>query len=234
MIWLLACNTTSIEKQHSIIDQTQAPPEDTAFVSELEEEETISKELIETTLQAGINKISTVRAHKALDVYDAILTEASETCPRWYTGNDGPYWSDDCQTSSGFSYQGFGLSFDQDGTPDEAGNIWTGRQIHCEGILESSAAKLTCVGGFNELVGIDANEHPVFYSYTSPYTLTENGTQIIYPQMEMWAVDAPEYRGIYYSGTILVETGIVQFDEMSFNNADCTLEPAGKQNVQVS
>lgn len=233
MILLLAC-TTTIERQNTVVDQTQTPPEDTAFVVELEEEETVSIQAIETTLEEGIHDIRLVRANRALDAYDELLAQSDEACPRWYTGDDGPYWADNCQAESGVSYQGFGLAYEHEGITDEWGNTWTGRQIHCEGGLESLETKLTCVGGFNELVGTDANESPVFYSYTSPYTLERNGTQITYPHMEMWAVNHPDYKAIYYSGTIISESGLIQFDETTFNNVDCLLEPEGKQNIQVT
>ena len=234
MIWLFACTTSAIQEQNSIIDQTQSPPEDTAFVVELEEEEIISAELIEATLQEGIEKIREIRAHRALDAYENLLAEGDESCPRWYVGENGPYWADECVASSGVTFQGYGLSWEHEALTDEWGNTWTGRQLHCEGSLESTETKLSCLGGFNELVGTDANDSPVFYSYTSPYTLEENDLETTYPQMEMWAVNNSWGKAIHYSGTISVSSGIVQFDETALNNVDCTREPEGKQNVQVS
>lgn len=238
MIWLLgtlvlACNPT-VQKSQEIIDQTQPAPEDTAFVLALEEEEEISLSAIETALQEGIEEIRTVRANRVLTTYQELLAQASAECPRWYSGDDGPYWADDCQTNNGVSFQGFGIFFELTESTDESGNTWTGSQLHCEGHIESSAKKLSCVGGLNELTGADANGSPVFYSYTSPYVLEDDDGLTSYPQIKMWAVNHPDYKAIHYSGTANTERSIIQFDEMTLANVICPLEPSGSQNIQVS
>ena len=37
--------------------------------------------------------------------------------------------------------------------PDDYGNMFTGRQIHCEGMLSQGDTSMQCVGGINELTG---------------------------------------------------------------------------------
>jgi hypothetical protein len=52
--------------------------------------------------------------------------------------------------------------------------------------------------------------------------------------MEMYAVNHPNNKAIYFSGTAGTERSIIQFDQMTLNNYICPLEPSGTQNIQVS
>lgn len=252
---VVGCRTEIVRDYQTVTQQDlNQLEEDTAYLAELEAVESPSIEEIESILQQGIEQIRTVRVGRLLDVYDAMLGQTDSDCPRWFNNPDGLYWADSCTSDQGVSFEGFATSIPRNDTePDPYGNIFVGRQIHCEGTLSDGETQMSCVGGINELTGVDANGHDVFYSYSRPYVLTESGTTSYFPDAEMWAVNAPTYKAIFYNGVQLVREdddqagqedqgeqgadgviGAVEFGEQTFSNVDCLMEPNGTQHIQVN
>lgn len=243
MLWVLglACTTETVSV-YTTVDQEDRTrmEEDTAYLGDLPTVENPNLEDIETILQLGIDQIRETRVGRLLDVYDEMLEHSDAICPRWFTNTDGMYWADTCTSESGVSFQGFATGMTRnDVTPDDYGNMFTGRQIHCEGTLSQGDTNMLCVGGINELVGMDANGHDVFYSYSRHYVLTEGDTVTHFPDAEMWAVKAPTYKALFQNGVQIVREGetvlgAVEFGHQTMSNVDCLKEPNGTQHIQVN
>ena len=200
--------------------------------------ETPSIHEIEHIVQLGIEQIRKTRVGRLLDVYDAMLAQTDSTCPRWFSNPDGIYWADTCTSETEVSFQGFATSIPRnDVVPDDYGNLFTGRQIRCEGTLRQGDTTMECVGGINELTGTDSNGHDVFTSYLGSRTDPRrcSGT---FPQCQNWAVHAPTYKALFQmvctscAWNIGVEIGGIGQQTMS--NVNCLIEPNGTQNVQVN
>ncbi len=249
VVWsmvLVGCRTEIVRDFETVTQQElNEVEEDTAYLAELDALDTPAIEDVETLLQMGIEQIRAVRVGRLLDVYDAMLAQTDSDCPRWFNNPDGLYWADSCTSEQGVAFEGFATSIPRNDTePDPYGNLFVGRQIHCEGTLSDGDTQLSCVGGINELTGVDSNGHDVFYSYSRPYVLTEFGTVSHFPDAEMWAVNAPTYKAMFYNGVQLVRDqntdggahqvlGAVEFGEQTFSNVDCQVEPNGTQHIQV-
>ena len=243
MLWIFggACTTevvtvyTTLEQE----DRTQIE-EDTAFLAEVESTDTPNIDEIEVILQLGIDQIRETRVGRLLDVYDDMLEQTDSNCPRWFNNPDGMYWADTCTSEDGVSFQGFATSIPRnDMVPDDYGNMFAGRQIHCEGTLSQGETTMQCVGGINELVGTDSNGHDVFYSYSRHYVLTEGDTVTHFPDAEMWAVNAPTYKALFQNGVQIVRDGeqvlgAVEFGRQTMSDVDCLTEPNGTQHIQVN
>jgi len=240
MIPMFACTTETVTAYTSAQqeDRTRVE-EDTAYLAEIEGSDVPRLEDIEQVLQHGVDQIRETRVGRLLDVYDEMLSQTDDDCPRWFNNPDGLYWADTCTSDEGVSFQGFATSQPRNDThPDAYGNIFTGRQIHCEGTLSKGDTTLQCVGGINELTGVDANGHDVFYSYSRHYVLTEGNTVTHFPDAEMWAVNAPTYRALFQNGVQIVRDGdvvlgAVEFGRQTMSNVDCLEEPNGTQHIQV-
>ena len=239
--WLFGCTTETITTYTHVSqrEENAVAEQDTSYLGALDPIEVPTQDDIETVLQSGVEQVRSFRVGRILDVYDTFLELTDATCPRWFNNPDGMYWADTCTSEEGVQFDGFATSIPlEDTEPDAYGNLFTGRQIHCEGSLQFADTRVQCVGGINELTGVDANGHDVFYTYSRPYVLTIDTEEILYPDLEMWAVNAPNYKAIYYNGVQVVENetgivGVVQFDEQTFNSVDCTKEPNGRQHIQV-
>jgi hypothetical protein len=243
MLWVLgwAC-TTEVVSVYTTVDQedrTQVE-EDTAYLADVESTEAPSIHEIEMILQMGIDQIRETRVSRLLDVYDEMLDQTDDYCPRWFNNPDGMYWADTCTSENGVSFQGFATSMPRnDLAPDDYGNMFMGRQIHCEGTLTQGDTTMQCVGGINELTGTDANGHDVFYSYSRHYVLTEGDTVTHFPDAEMWAVNTQTYKALFQNGVQIVREGehvlgAVEFGRQTMTNADCLREPNGTQHIQVN
>ena len=208
MLWVVvwAC-TTEVVSVYTTVDQEDRTKveEDTSYLADVESTEIPSIHEIEVILQMGIDQIRETRVSRLLDVYDEMLDQTDDYCPRWFNNPDGMYWADTCTSEAGVSFQGFATSMPRnDQTPDDYGNMFMGRQIHCEGTLTQGDTTMQCVGGINELTGIDANGHDVFYSYSRHYVLTEGDTVTHFPDAELWAVNAPTYKALFHNGVQIV------------------------------
>lgn len=239
-LWL-ACTTETVSVFTTVPQESQTQvDEDTAYLVELPSSEIPSLSEIENIVQLGIDQIRETRVGRLLDVYDAMLEQTDFGCPRWFNNPDGLYWADTCTSGNGVSFQGFATSRPRnDVVPDAYGNLFTGRQIHCEGVLRQGDTTLECVGGINELTGIDGNGHNVFYSYSRHYVLTQGEDVSHFPDAEMWAVQAPTYKALFQNGVQIVRDsesvlGIVEFGRQTMSNVDCLVEPNGTQHVQVN
>jgi len=240
MLFFVGCTLEEVTTYTVVSQEEQNNREtDTAYLIETETTEAPSIADIETILQQGIEEVRTVRVGRLLDVYDEMLAQMDSECPRWFANSYGAYWADTCTSNTGVSFEGFASSTPRNDTePGPYGNVFSGRQIHCEGILSQADTTLQCTGGINELVGVDSNGHDVFYSYSRPYVLIEGTDTVYFPDVEMWAVNAPTYKAIYYNGVQLVRDGeqiigAVEFGEQTFNNVGCLTEPNGTQHIQV-
>ena len=243
MFWslALACSM-EVASVFTTVDQEDRTriDEDTAFLAEVETVEPPSIPDIENVLHLGVAQIRSTRVARLLDVYDEMLSQADATCPRWFSNPDGLYWADTCTSEDGVTFQGFATSMPRnDVAPDEYGNLFSGRQIHCEGTLSQGDTTMQCVGGINELIGTDANGHDVFYSFSRHYVLSEANSITHFPDAEMWAVKAPTYKALFQNGVQIVREGetilgAVEFDRQTITNVDCALEPNGTQHIQVN
>lgn len=233
MLCLFGLGCTVEEYRRDIQVESTFEVEDTAYMVDIESIQAPDLSEIEAVLQQGILSIREVRASQVLDLYDEYIAQGDADCPRWYFNDNGHYWADTCVSDVGIHFQGFGTSIPWDNQIDDYGNTWSGRQIHCEGKLKGSTDELICQGGLNQLRGVDANGAPIFYSYTSPYEILDPNQEFVFPTMEMWAVNHPDYKAIFYDAIQKTETGIVQFDRQTLNNVGCILEPNGAQNIQV-
>ena len=241
MVFVVGCTVEEVQVYTSVSQEEEnRVAEDTAYLVDTVVVETPSIVAIESILQQGIDQVRTVRVGRLLDVYDGMLAQMDSDCPRWFNDSYGVYWADTCTSDNGVSFQGFASSTPRNDTePGPYGNLFTGRQIHCEGVLNQEDTTLQCAGGINELVGVDVNGHDVFYSYSRPYVLIEGEDTVHFPDLEMWAVNAPTYKAIYYNGVQLVRDGeqiigAVEFGEQTFNNVGCLTEPSGIQHIQVN
>ena len=238
---VLACITETVSVYTTVTQEDQTHiEEDTAYLADVDSGETPSVQDIEIILQLGIEQIRATRVGRLLDVYDEMLEQTDASCPRWFNNPDGLYWADTCTSEDGVSFQGFATSIPRDDlTPDDYGNMFTGRQIHCEGTLSQGDTVMQCVCGINELTGVDANGHDVFYSYSRHYVLTEADDVTHFPDAEMWAVKAPTYKALFQNGVQIVRDaesvlGAVEFGNQTMTNVDCLKEPNGTQHIQVS
>ena len=239
-LWF-ACTIETVSVYTSVPQQSQTQvAEDTAYLAEVELSEIPSIHEIEHIVQLGIEQIRETRVGRLLDVYDAMLAQTDSTCPRWFSNPDGIYWADTCTSEAGVSFQGFATRITRnDVVPDDYGNLFTGRQIHCEGTLRQGDTTMECVGGINELTGTDSNGHDVFYSYSRHYVLTHGDAVVHFPDAEMWAVHSPTYKALFQNGVHVVRDGasvlgVVEFGQQTMSNVNCLIEPNGTQNVQVN
>lgn len=241
MFLLWSCTTEIVSIYTSVPQESQTQiDDDMAYLADVSYSEPPSISEIENIVQMGIDQIRETRVGRLLDVYDEMLEQTDVTCPRWFNNSDGLYWADTCTSQDGVSFQGFATSIPRnDVVPDAYGNLFTGRQIHCEGVLSQGDTTMECVGGINELTGTDANGHDVFYSYSRHYVLTQGDEVSHFPDAEMWAVHAPTYKALFQNGVQIVRdettiVGVVEFARQTMSNVDCLVEPNGTQHVQVN
>ena len=230
---LLACQQTIVDHKTQIVEQG-TPPEDTAYLADLDSSPTPDLEVAQALLQQAIVDLSNVRLDGVLDVYFSMMENTDNACPRWYNDGNGLYWADTCQSQSNVSFQGVGtLNRYVDGTADENGNTWYGRQIYCEGVLENEDTRLSCGGNATQLYGTSSNGDDVFYLYSSSHTILFE-QEIFVPEVESYASKNEFGEAIFYSALLPIDSGFVQFQQQLLSSFDCSLEPSGAQNIQVS
>jgi hypothetical protein len=234
LLALFACEQNPTTSDNQVVNQGE-PPQDTAYLAELEDKVVPDLQIAEAFLQEAIIELRNVRVNQVLDTYFALMELTDSNCPRWYSDVYGLYWADTCQAESNLQLQGVGtLNRYVDGTIDESGNTWFGRQIYCEGVLENQDEQLLCTGNATQLQGLSPTGDDIFYSYSEAHTIVSGGEELQFPKMENYASRSEDAKAIYYSAVLPIDSGFVQFDTQILTSYGCTMEPSGSQHIQVT
>ena len=204
MMWLLSlsCTTETVSVYRTVEQQdVTGREEDTAYLSEVESAELPTLEEVEGILQTGIEQVRVTRVGRLLDVYDEMLAQVDADCPR-FTNPDGLYWADTC-TSKEYIFRDLRRVIHEMIRCQTITAICLQVVGSCEGMLSKDDTSLQCVGGINELTGVDANGHDV----TAIQTLCfDRGQPLLISDLEMWA-SMPTYKAIYQNGVQIVRDG---------------------------
>ena len=184
---------------------------------------------VETTLQQAVNEVRTSSAAPFVDAFFSLMEDADESCPQWYSNQNGSYWFDSCTSQSGTLFEGYGTQHTYTEQTDESGNQWMGRAIYSESLIESSTGDwLVSSGSANLLHGINVNNGAdIFYSHLDQGFRSPN--QDSAPQIDMWASHLEGYKSIYFD--------VVSFDGESrvvFSQNQLTSQsacPSGSQSI---
>lgn len=192
-------------------------------------------------LEAAIAAAAGVSAGPVLPGVEASWALASDTCPAWFTAEDGtPYWSDSCTTEAGARFEGYGgLTTYAD--YDDGAQIWQGFGLVVAGSVTAPEGAQLSSGGYSAyLEGVDRSGNWVAYSDLAAGTQW-TGSALPYlqtgaaPHIAFYAVSSPDRSGgaLSISAQIEAEAGLqaVIFDELLFVSegwgSRCAEEPSG-------
>lgn len=88
---------------------------------------------IETALEASAR----VTADPLVAAYEAVIADADSSCPTYYRGDDGTYWYDDCTSSTGAHFNGYGTEILYEDYSD-GGYVYNGSAVY--GVAEITTA----------------------------------------------------------------------------------------------
>lgn len=194
MVWILV---VACSDKEGIIPQEQVVPELGPYlVSEDVDIPDISQ--VESILQEAVNQVRTYSAAPFVDDFFALMESSDDSCPQWYSNQDGPYWFDGCTSESGTLFEGYGTQYTYTEQMDESGNQWMGRAIYSESLIESSAGDwLVSSGSATLLHGTNMNNGAdIFYSHLDQGF--RSSSQESAPQIDMWASQLEGHKSIYF------------------------------------
>ena len=222
MIWILwSCTTVPVDEA--------TPPEKGAYLVAAEMSTPPAVSQVEYILQLAIDKIRFHSARPFVNRYLSLMSLADSQCPTWYTGQDGPYWFDNCISDSGALFEGYGTHQSLVDQVDEAGNIWNGTVVYSEAWLEAESGEwISSTGNATFLTGTNgSNGADLFYSY-----LSSNYADVALeraPYVNMWASSLNNYRGIFFDAVMNIEGDTVVFNENQLTSESSC--PTGSQSV---
>lgn len=73
---------------------------------------------VAAALQAGVDAAPQVSPVAVRQAYEAAMATSDGACPYFFTGPDGDYWFDDCNSQLGSAFSGFVFALDQPGYVD--------------------------------------------------------------------------------------------------------------------
>ncbi len=191
---------------------------------------------LEDILMESIEAIKQINVLPVMDLYETFFSQASDHCPRWFTNNDGTFWSDSCTANSGVTFQGVGFIDNFTDRIDPDGNTLSGSSIYCEGtITGADGRQLNCSGTVQYVNGVNPDGAPFITTYIDPYSTLINGVLTSYPKHNEFSINTEQFSYTYYNSVLYLEDGIVTFDGNGLSSVgECTIEPNGIQSIQLN
>ena len=134
----LGCSPTKAVTGDSTSESLQRDTAYVIFDTAVDSPSEIDLNAISGLLQNHIDQLRQFDTKPVLDELALILSEADETCPTYYTNVENPYWADQCTSTAGAEFQGYGTSISYVDLLQEDGSISTGSHYYGEGYLISS------------------------------------------------------------------------------------------------
>lgn len=116
----------------------------------------LSADEIASAIAEADDALLTVSPSPVIAAYEQALAEADESCPAFYSSTDGPYWYDDCVTTEGAHFDGYGTEIAYDGVLVDGASL-SGRSVGGGGTVETVAGHtLSLHGSAWQVEGSDA------------------------------------------------------------------------------
>ncbi|MGC6508188.1 MAG: hypothetical protein ACON4U_07205 [Myxococcota bacterium] len=201
----------------------------------------IDIDAISDLLQSHVDQLRHFDTMPVLAEIAYILSEADETCPTYYTNDENPYWADQCTSTAGAEFQGYGTSVSYEEMLLEDGTISSGSHYYGEGYLvSSSGVQLEIEGGLasTDNIGEDGTYFHTRYLDGQVYNASSlDWTGWNYgPRFQLTGARNPESGHQFFFGAaeLETETTAVFIDQLVMINDIynlCTLEPGATINV---
>lgn len=181
-----------------------------------------------------------ITAEPIVAAYQEALAGADASCPTWFSDDAGyDYWYDDCTSSDGTVFSGYGALVNYDGVPD-GGYNWAGEVVYAYGsITPRSGGALVMSGAAGLLHGeSDAGVEAAWNVVDGSFTLEEDEDswlgQGLEPSLQMQALSVGDLRAFIVVGTLAglsTEIDAILADDMLIATEEtgtpCALEPTG-------
>ncbi len=187
------------------------------------EEFELDLEELEARLQRGLSELRFQSSAPFIERYQEAMMQMSGSCPTWYNGQDGPYWSDECVSDSGMQFSGVGTHVELNGVVDPDENILSGHQVYGLGELTYPNGDVLRLSGFTSLIeGVNRDGHQIFSQFhESGFELSTATEELTVAELSQWAM-ATEAGGrvLYSDGVILSEEGAIALEGLMVANSE--------------
>lgn len=137
IVWLLACGT---EAPPPVAEASFTDPAAPWLGPASDDVPMVDLPDVADAVDEALRAIADLDAAPLIAAYTSAMADAEAGCPAFFTAADGfDYWLDDCETTSGARFSGFGVADVTGGVPLDFGLV----------------GETTTVGGSGELVGAD-------------------------------------------------------------------------------
>jgi hypothetical protein len=190
-----------------------AGTEDTAYLLYEPDLASIDSRQIAQLVEENITDLRSLSAKAIVSSYLEKMEGMDEVCPIWNQEAGQPYWYDTCTSQSGVEFSGYGTQTPFDGTPDAAGNQWTGTQIYSLAELKDSTGSLKTNGSASYLAGVNSEGFDIFFSHMDAGFSLEDGSAWHQetPKLTMFGVWAPDigYNAVGMNGVASIGDGML-------------------------
>lgn len=227
---LVACDadTQTVTDPGTIDDNELETAEDTgdltdetppAYLGEIPESDPprFNTDEVATAIEDAIDQARGITAGPVLNVYNQMMAGADADCPQWTVTDEGdPLWLDNCTSSLGVTFDGYGVSVPLVNSPDGGGNVWNGVQMFSVAQMTGSGGGTLSLGGSaGMLTAVNANNGNLTY-----YTYLGNGyswdgvatgswlDQAVSPELSLYAIRNPNS-----GATITQLSALITIDE---------------------
>ena len=193
--------------------------------------------------------VATVQLHAdpVFAAYHAVMAEADEQCPSYYSYDGNSFWYDYCTSDSGAVFDGYGFYYLYEDY-DDGDRVWNGEALNGLARVTDSQGRVFDAAGEAGTMLSAQDGWTIFYSYVyggftwdgdeADDTWMDTGAR---PDLVAYAAYADEGGGWYYyvdgdAGGVADGVAAVAFNELLLGNAaggvKCTKEPIGDVSVR--